>query len=248
MQKRTKMSLVLAVAFGLSAGFSSAGGIPAFDGANVTQTTITALENVAQTMKQINQYKTQLEQYERQLKDAKNLSNFNWGNVEDTISKMQSSMDTLAAQKKDLGSLDRYINNFESTYKNSPCFVSSSKCTAADRAQMVKNQEDLQRYKKLANDGVLRGVNSQIDSISKDAAQLKALQRSAEGSEGQMQSLQYANQISSAQASQLLQLRNMMNQQMQADAVTNQARIDDENRAHARSQQVFGLPKDRKAK
>ena len=43
--------------------------IPVIDGANLTQTVVTAVENVAHTLKQIEQYKTQLQQYENMMQN-----------------------------------------------------------------------------------------------------------------------------------------------------------------------------------
>ena len=45
-----------------------AAGIPVIDTANLSQTVISSIEAVAQTLKQIQQYQTQLQQYENMLK------------------------------------------------------------------------------------------------------------------------------------------------------------------------------------
>lgn len=45
-------------------------GIPVIDGANLTQTVMSAVENVAQTLKQIEQYRTQLQQYENMIQNT----------------------------------------------------------------------------------------------------------------------------------------------------------------------------------
>jgi P-type conjugative transfer protein TrbJ len=44
--------------------------VPVIDGANLTQTMVSAAENVAQTLKQIEQYRTQLQQYENMLQNT----------------------------------------------------------------------------------------------------------------------------------------------------------------------------------
>ncbi|MBL8501108.1 MAG: conjugal transfer protein TrbJ, partial [Nitrosomonas sp.] len=54
-------------------GYSSvtkAGGMAVIDMANIKQTTTTAIENVAQTLKQIEQYQTQLQQYENMIRNT----------------------------------------------------------------------------------------------------------------------------------------------------------------------------------
>ena len=54
-------------------GYSSvikADGLAVIDMANIKQTTTTAIENVAQTLKQIEQYQTQLQQYENMIRNT----------------------------------------------------------------------------------------------------------------------------------------------------------------------------------
>lgn len=46
------------------------GDIPVFDAANLQQTTLSAIEAVNQTLKQIEGYALQLQQYEDQIKNA----------------------------------------------------------------------------------------------------------------------------------------------------------------------------------
>ncbi len=45
-------------------------GIPVVDGTNLSQNIMTAMEAVAQTLKQIQEYQTQLQQYENQLQNT----------------------------------------------------------------------------------------------------------------------------------------------------------------------------------
>lgn len=45
-------------------------GIPVVDGTNLTQNIMSAIEAVAQTAKQIQEYQTQLQQYENQLQNT----------------------------------------------------------------------------------------------------------------------------------------------------------------------------------
>lgn len=67
---------------------------------------------------------------------------------------------------------------------------------------------------------------------------LAKLQRNAQSATGQLEALQHANQFHSAQAHQLLQLRNMINTEMQANAVFRQAQMDREAQYEASSKQV----------
>ena len=47
-------------------------GIPVIDGGNLTQNMLTALESIAQTLKQAEQYAKQVEQYQTQLEQYEN--------------------------------------------------------------------------------------------------------------------------------------------------------------------------------
>lgn len=58
-----KIALSIAATFGV-ATMPAQAGIPVIDGTNLTQTTVTAFQQVAQVQKQIEQYRTQLQQYE----------------------------------------------------------------------------------------------------------------------------------------------------------------------------------------
>ena len=72
---------------------------------------------------------------------------------------------------------------------------------------------------------VLTGVEVRVFSWAPSKTQL---QRNAQSATGQLEALQYANQFHSAQAHQLLQLRNMINTEMQANAAYRQAQLDKE--------------------
>ncbi|WP_455737772.1 hypothetical protein [Aquipseudomonas alcaligenes] len=51
---------------------STHAGIPVIDGGNLTQNMLTALESIAQTLKQAEQYAKQVEQYQTQLEQYEN--------------------------------------------------------------------------------------------------------------------------------------------------------------------------------
>jgi P-type conjugative transfer protein TrbJ len=77
-----------------------------------------------------------------------------------------------------------------------------------------------------------------------DARQLERLQISAEGAQGQVQAIGYANQLASHQANQLLQIRGLLIAQQSAIATRTQALVDLEAKqlaAHKRSTQESDL-------
>ena len=57
--------LALSTRIGMTAHVHA--GIPVIDAANLTQTVMSSIENVAQTLKQIEQYRTQLHQHENMI-------------------------------------------------------------------------------------------------------------------------------------------------------------------------------------
>ena len=210
-----------------------------FDGTNVTQTTISATENVAQTLKQIDEYKEQLLQYENQLQNTLAPAAFVWDQATGTMNKLRGSIDTLNYYKNKVGSLDSFLGKYQDVgfYRNSPCY-STRGCTAAERAELNANMSLFSEAQKKANDASLRGIDQQQDAMEADARQLERLQSGAQGAVGQMQAIQFANQLASAQGNQLLQIRGLLIAQQNAIATRNQALADREAREAAASEQL----------
>ncbi len=155
------------------------------------------------------------------------------------MANMKAAVARLRAYKQQLGNMEEYLSKFQAVdfYKSSPCFTAKG-CSAAYCAKLEQNYAQLSRMQKLSNDGLLRSINNEIDSISRDANTLTQLQRNAQSATGQLEALQYANQFHSAQAHQLLQLRNMINTEMQANAAYRQSQLDREARYEAARKQV----------
>lgn len=70
-------------------------GIPVIDASNLSQTVMTAIENVAQTLKQIEQYQTQLQQFENQLQNTVAPAAYIWDRAQATINGLMGAVDTL---------------------------------------------------------------------------------------------------------------------------------------------------------
>ena len=220
---------------------AEAGGIPVIDVSNLSQTTISALQNIAAVLKQIEQYQTQLKQYENQLRNTVAPAAYIWDEANRTINDMNRAIQKLKAYRQQLGDVQSLLKKYQSSdfYKNSPCY-SPKGCTALERAKLEKNRDEISKLQKLANDGLIQAIDSQSNTIQQDANTLQRLQRSAQSATGQMESLQYANQFNSALANQMLQLRNLMAVQMQAEAVVRQAEIDKKAREEAASKVFWG--------
>ena len=209
-------------------------GIPVIDGANLTQTVMSAVENVAQTLKQIEQYRTQLQQYENMIQNTVAPAAYIWDQAQSTISGLMNAVNTLDYYKNQLGSLDSYIGKFQdvSYYKSSPCF-SASGCSDAERAAMEQNRRLASESQKKANDALFKGLEQQQRNLASDSRMLERLQSAAQGATGQMQAIGFANQLASNQANQLLQIRGLLIAQQNAVTTRMQAEADLEARQQA---------------
>lgn len=75
--KATSWKWTLSPVIALPFQFALAG-VPLADEVNLSQTTISAIQNVAAATKQIEQYKTQLQQYETMLQNTAAPENYIW--------------------------------------------------------------------------------------------------------------------------------------------------------------------------
>ncbi|WP_372359801.1 MULTISPECIES: P-type conjugative transfer protein TrbJ [Pseudomonadota] len=233
-----KLALVIAVSSTLTVTPVEAG-IPVIDGTNLSQNIMTAIESVAQTLKQIEQYSTQLQQYQNQLQNTMAPAAYIWDQAQSTINGLMNATNTLNYYKNQLGSLDSYIGKFQDVnyYKGSPCFTATG-CSASEWAAMKNVQQLASESQKKANDALFKGLDKQQDNLTADAATLQRLQSSAQGATGQMQAIGYANQLASQQANQLLQIRGLLIAQQNAVATKMQADADKEAQQAAAAAQL----------
>ena len=234
-----KTALLISLAIG-GGSLPAQAGIPVIDGGNLTQNVMTAIESVAQTLKQIEQYQTQLQQYENQLQNTMAPAAYIWDQATRTMDNLRSAMNTLDYYQTQLGSLDAYLGKFQDVafYRGSPCFNATGGCTEAEWAAMNENRRLASESQKRANDDLFHTLKQQQDALQADAHTLERLQHSAQGADGQMQALGYANQLASQQANQLLQMRAMLLAQHQVIATQMQAEADldaKQQAAHAAS-------------
>ncbi len=219
--RRATRPAKMALAMGIAAAFSGQvhAGIPVIDGTNVVQTTISALNNVAAVEKQIQQYQTQLQQYQNMLQNTLAPAAWVWDQAQQTMNKLVNAQDTLSYYKNQAGSLDSYLSRYGdvSYYRSSPCF-SGGGCSSSEMQALQAAQSNGSTAQKSANDAVLKAVDLQQQSLTSDAANLRSLQSQATSAQGQMQAIQAANQLASAQTNQLLQIRGMLAAQAAAQA------------------------------
>ncbi|OZI49407.1 P-type conjugative transfer protein TrbJ [Bordetella genomosp. 4] len=206
---------------------SAHAGIPVIDGTNLSQTTVTAIQQVAQVQKQIEQYATQLQQYENMLQNTVAPAAYIWDQAQSTINGLMQTMDTLSNLTNQVGSLDAYLGKFQdvSYYKSSPCFTTAG-CSDTERTAFEKAKELGSQSQKAANDALFKSIKNQQDNLQSDSRQLERLQSQAQGAKGQMEAIGYANQLASHQANQLLQIRGLLIAQQNAVGAQLQAQAD----------------------
>jgi P-type conjugative transfer protein TrbJ len=239
---------MLAISLALNISNPVCAGIPVADGMNLSQNMMAAMESVAQTLKQIQEYQTQLQQYENQLQNTMAPAAHIWDQAQRTINDLNQATNTLAYYQNQLGSLDAYLGKFQSVayYRSSPCF-SSAGCSDLERAAMAENRRLASESQKKANDALFKGLEQQQDNLQADARQLQRLQSAAQGADGQLAAIGYANQLASNQANQLLQIRSLLIAQQNAVGTRMQADADREAQYQASRERLFnmGEPTDR---
>ena len=179
----------------------------------------TYAEAVQMVAKQVEQYNKQLQQYENQIQNTKSLSSFQWDDASNTINKLVRTTDTINQYKQQAGSLENYLSRYQTRdyYSRHPCL--NGACTPEQRALLEQNRIDAANAQKKSRDAMLRGLDEQQQTLTRDAANLERLQQQAKDADGQKQAIQAATQLASSEANQLLQIRSLLVSQHTAEAV-----------------------------
>lgn len=215
------------------------GGGVVYDPANFAKNTITAAEQIRATAKQIQQYQKQLQQLENQIRNTTAPPQFLWDEANYTIKRIVKSIDTLNYYKQQAGSVDAYMKaNFGtvSDYASQKCF-SSAGCSASEWKVVQDRAAAASDVQVRSTEAMLRGVDEQQATLEADANKLVQIQSGAQGAEGQLAAMGYANQLASAQVNQLLQLRSLMIAQQAEAGIRQRALQDKEAQQKAMSRQ-----------
>lgn len=216
---------------------SANAGIPVIDVASLAQSILQVLQAVQQYAQQIQQYQTQLQQYNNMLQNTANAANFNWDQAKLTVNNIKAAVNTINFYKNQLGSLQNYLDKFKDLayYRSSPCFTSGG-CTQAQLDALREQVKLASETSKKANDAMFNNLEKQQDAMEDEAQRLETLQTNAQGASGQLEAIQYANQLASHQANQLLQIRGLLVAQQNATAALQQAEIDKKAQQDAASE------------
>ena len=197
-------------------------GIPVIDSTNLAQTTISAMEAVNQTLKQIEEYALQLRQYEDQIKNTLAPSAYIWAQARKTMNNVLALQDQLTYYYKVAGDLDGYLERFGNPnyYRSSPYFKEPSddpETLEKQRLEIMQAEEWGLEAQKKTNDNVARTLEQQQEALALDASRLEELQSAAQTAQGRLEAIQYTNQLLAQQSAQMLQLRGVLMAKMAAD-------------------------------
>lgn len=204
----------------LSTVFSNpvyAQGIPVIDHHSLIQHTINAIELVAQTAKQIEQYKTQLQQYENMLQNTMTPDYYLWADAQSAMNGLYDAMNSFNQFRDNIGNYQKYLDLYKilDQYSTHNCFMAKG-CTKEEQEQLDKELAMIDEANKRANDDSFKVIDQQQQRLRQEAAELQRLQINAQGAQGQLEALSYANQFAAAQVYQLQQMRGAMLAQQQA--------------------------------
>ena len=216
-------------------------GIPVIDATNLAQTTISAMEAVNQTLKQIEEYALQLRQYEDQIKNTLAPSAYIWSQAQKTMNNVLALQDQLAYYSKVAGNLDGYLEKFGNPgfYRSSPYFAAPSTDPATLEKQRRQAEEWGLEAQKKTNDNVARTLEQQQEALARDASRLEELQSAAQTAQGRLEAIQYTNQLLAQQSNQMLQLRGALMAKMAADNAREQTNAAREARERAAWEKAY---------
>jgi len=203
MKSKLKVSFIVAYGMVTSSMPVHAEGIPVIDPANLPQAVLTAYEEVAQTLKQI-------EQFENQVKNTLAPAFYVLDQYNETMKLGQEAMMWVSSLEDGL-STDGYLDKFKNIdyYRDSPCFKVPG-CTQEEWNE-IDRRDLASKSQMLSNNALFKNIVDQANSLLSDGAQLEGLKAHAKASVdselGRMAALVNANEIAAFQADQSLKLR-----------------------------------------
>lgn len=243
MKKRHYLAAKFVLFAAMSASHSAnAGGILVYDGINNVQTTVSAIENVAQTIQMAKQFKTQMEQWNDERKNSKSSDNYVWDKTDSTMDKLLKTVDAVSPMLEGQG-LDKYLAGYKTLrYYTSDemkeCFKNAA-CVAAHAAEIQEAQGQRSTQQAQANQAAMRSVVNQQQQIIQDAKNLRQLQRTAQTAEGRKAAIDAANMLASAQVDNLLKMREILNTQQQMQAAQAQAQVENDAALKGRNREIL---------
>ncbi len=190
-------------------------------------TEITQLVNMAQLInsyaQQIQQYQTQLSQWQNEIKQAAMLPQQTFSQVSNTLVGMQGVVQGGNSLSYAMGNLDSQFTSKFATLGYAPQTSFAQRYATWSKTSMDTTQKTLD------------AAGYQNQTTTTQAALIAQLQNDAKTADGQQKAIQTGNEIAAEEASQLLQLRQLMMADMQSKAAFQAQQIaerDEANRAN----------------
>jgi type IV secretion system protein TrbJ len=213
-------------------------GIPVIDWSNVIQSTVSAFEDVNQSAQLVLNYKNQLDQYERMLTDAIVPAVYLWDNITQTVDTLRTAQKSLRNGRAALRTeLKKFVD--PNYYRGSSCYNSGGAkggCFEGYR-QLMQALQEREDHVLEERDNML---DKQIDSLTERAAKAKKLSANAQGATGQLEAVQYTNQLLDAQYAELRDTRALLLTQQQVAAEEQRKQLAREAAARALSEKWHG--------
>lgn len=221
---------------------ANAGGILVYDGLNNIQTTISAMEDVTQTIKQAEQYKTQIDQFKDQVKNSANAANYIWDKSDSTLDNILKTVDAVSPMLEGQG-LDQYLSGYKSLgdyteAQQQECYKNAA-CVATHQTEIMEAQGQRSTQQAQANQAAMRSVVAQQQQIRQDAQNLRRLQQTAQTANGRKAALDAGNMLASAQVDNLLKMREILNTQQQMQAAQAQAQTENDAALKGRNRDML---------
>ena len=213
-------------------------GIPVIDWTSIIQSAISAVEDVSQGAQLVLDYRNQLLQYERMLTDAVVPAIYVWDRIPLTVDALKTAQNSVrngrAALKGELKDLldpnyYRSSNCYNSQGAKGGCFEGYKKLMAALSEREIEARE--------AHD---QQMEAQLESLGQRADKAKQLQANATSAKGQLEAIQYTNQLLDAQYAELRDTRALLITQQQAAAEERRKQIAREAAQQALSDRWHG--------
>jgi P-type conjugative transfer protein TrbJ len=217
------------------------------DPTNLVENVISALQQVNAVLKQAEQYKTQIDQYTAELRNVAAPAVFVWDLGKDTVETAERVQKKLTNYRQLIRDTDASLRQLGDPdyYKSSPCYnghaASHGGCgvflAALQQEERKKTQTEYE-----ANEELFKALDAQHASMNKRMDRLQSLTKSSQDADGQMKVLQAANQLTSAQIAELMEIRSLMITQQNIAVEAKRAELARQAAAQAATASFFATP------
>jgi type IV secretion system protein TrbJ len=217
------------------------------DPTNLVENVISAIQEVNSALKQVEQYKTQIDQYTAELRNVAAPAVFVWDLSKDTVETAERVEKKLTDYRQLIRDTDASLSQLGDPdyYKSSPCYnaqaASHGGCgvflSALQQEERKKTQTQYE-----ANEELFRTLDAQHNSMTKRMERLQDLQKTSEKADGQMKVLQAANQLTSAQIAELMEIRSLLIAQQNVAVEQRRAELARQAAAEAATASFFATP------